>query len=191
MSGEPLYAALAGFRAAIEPLSFDGKNPHFKSRYATLGNVINTLKVHLPAHGLTWFQTVDMEDGSLVVRTTVVQVESGDCFTGVFLVPKNDNIQKTCAAISYARRYGLVTAFGLHADDDDDGNNAVGGRSMKSMAAEFKRLVAGDDPDEVTEKLMTLGVEDFRDLDESVAEAVLRKIRQSKSDVDVDLGGER
>lgn len=116
-----LATALAKAQAEIEKASKDGKNPHFKSKYATLSSVWEACKPALTANGLSVVQTMDdgHESGHVVIVTTLLH-SSGQWIRGrhkIRLV--KDDAQGSGSAISYGRRYGLAALVGVCTEDDD------------------------------------------------------------------------
>lgn len=120
-----LASALATAFAAFEAASKDSTNPHFKSKYANLPSVIEAVKPALIANRLFFTQATHEADGGVCIET-LVHHESGENMSfGRLFVPANKNdAQAYGSALSYARRYSLMTAFGIPAEDDD-GNAAV------------------------------------------------------------------
>lgn len=101
----------------------DGVNPHFKSKYATIDNVIAVIDPVLEEVGLTYYITQTKEMSS---KLFVVDIESGEKVESEspLLLGKQD-MQQLGSAYTYNRRYLLVTFFGLE-QEDDDGNYASG-----------------------------------------------------------------
>ena len=99
-------------------------NPFFKSKYASLEEVIETVRAEAGKCGLTFTQIVDFEDNVIFVRTMLLH-ESGEHVEGRTPVLTKDNTdpQKMGSGITYAKRYGLQSVFGLPSEDDD-GNSA-------------------------------------------------------------------
>lgn len=140
-----LVAAQAEFRAAPK----DSANPAFRSRYADLATVVDTVRPVLARHGLAFLQPVSTgEDGSLTVSTVLVHV-SGEVYTspGITLRPTKADPQGAGSAITYGRRYDLCSLLGIVADDDDDGHSAsVGGhRGAPRIPAQPPAQPAGID----------------------------------------------
>ena len=102
----------------------DGKNPHFRSEYATLGAVLRAAIPALTAEGIA---LVQYRDGAELV-TLLGHVEGGKLETRYPLQPTKNDPQGWGSAITYARRYQLMSLLGL-AGEDDDGNAASGVRS--------------------------------------------------------------
>lgn len=106
----------------------DGKNPHFKSNYATLEAVINAAS-QATKFGICFTQEVDFEfhgeTGMTFIRTVLIHAPSGDTRESRTPIRSKDptDPQKMGSGITYAKRYGLQAAFGLPSEDDD-GNAA-------------------------------------------------------------------
>lgn len=116
-------AYVAAF-ADIEGAAKDAKNPHFKSKYADLPAVIAAIKPSLIKHGLAFTQPCQPSEDGVTVRT-VLHHQSGETLDlGSLFVPANKkDAQGFGSALTYARRYALVSAFGVPTEDDD-GNAA-------------------------------------------------------------------
>ena len=123
---QKLAAALVAFQSECPSVAFDAKNPHFKSRYASLAAIHKVITPILVKHGLAVLQFPISDDGRAGCVTRIVH-SSGESFEYPFTVPlaKNDP-QGACAAVTYARRYGLSGALGLVTEEDGDGESAQG-----------------------------------------------------------------
>jgi hypothetical protein len=124
-----LSTALVAALAEIEGAAKDKVNPHFKSKYADIGSVIDAIKPVLARHGLGFTQHPQPSDSGILVQT-MLHHSSGDSLDmGTLYVPANKlDPQAFGSALTYARRYALMTAFGVPAEDDD-GNAASNGRT--------------------------------------------------------------
>jgi hypothetical protein len=121
-------------------------NPHFKSKYADISSVIDAIKPALAKYGLGFTQhSQPSEDG--VIVETVVHHRSGDRLgLGALFVPANKrDAQGFGSALTYARRYSLMTAFGVPAEDDD-GNAATSASARPSMGAARPENSVENDP---------------------------------------------
>lgn len=133
--------AMAAAFAEIEAVTKDKINPHFKSKYADLGSVIEALRPILAAHQLYFIQCSEPSEDGVVVATYVRHVSGSQIDFGKLYVPANKrDAQGFGSALTYARRYALVTAFGVPTEDDD-GNAAV-----KSTANDRDRPTTGEEP---------------------------------------------
>lgn len=118
-----LFAAISKAQAEVENATKGSTNPHFKSKYADLAEVLNTVRPTFAKHGLSLLQSTAFE-GSLVSVTTVVAHESGGHVSSVAsCVPAKSDAQGIGAATTYLRRYGLAAMTGV-AQEDDDGTGA-------------------------------------------------------------------
>ncbi len=127
-----VFAALKKAQSEFPVLKKDAKNPHFGSRYATLDAAIEALQPTLTANGLAVSQPA-AGDGVGTGCTTILFHDSGEWFAETLLLPSNSpgkdthpNAQSATAAVTYSRRTGYLSILGVVADEDDDGNRAVG-----------------------------------------------------------------
>lgn len=117
--------ALVAFQADLTPVSKSATNPFFKSKYAPLPEVMEAIQPLLAKHKLAIIQLVTNIDGVSALNTIVLH-ESGQKLEAIqpLLLTKQDP-QAQGSAITYARRYGVMSALGIVADEDDDGNKAT------------------------------------------------------------------
>jgi hypothetical protein len=132
-----LFDAFHKAQGEMEGVHKDSANPHFRSKYASLENVISTARPVLNAHGLSWTQAPGpIVDGRLTVTTRIMHV-SGEWMQSTFhmAVAKPDP-QGIGSATTYACRYALMAILGLP-PTDDDGESAMDRRphSLSSAAA--------------------------------------------------------
>ena len=121
-----LASALALAQGEIENAHKSAANPFFKSKYADLAEVINTLKPVFAKHGLSYTQMPSgMDENGKVTVETMLMHKSGEWLLSSITLPmtgKTDS-QAVGSAITYARRYALAAVCGI-AQEDDDGNAA-------------------------------------------------------------------
>jgi hypothetical protein len=120
-----LTGAILKVQGAVDSVKKDKVNPHFKNRYATLENVIDTARPALQEAGIAFVQAPgQVLDGSVEVTTMLVH-ESGEWMRSTLHVPlgKRD-AQGVGSAITYGCRYSLMAMLGLPPTDDDDGHAA-------------------------------------------------------------------
>lgn len=120
-----LWPAFIKARGEFDPATKDGKNPHFRSTYATLQSVIDATQPALTANGLVQMQPIRItENGDMVVQTYITHT-SGQFIMSEYPVSvanSNNRSQAEGSAVTYARRYSLMAMLGLAPEDDDDGN---------------------------------------------------------------------
>lgn len=117
-----LPQALSEFQAELPKIDLDGTNPHFRSKYATLGNVTKNVFPKLAEHGFS-FTTGSFVDNGVLVLDAHLLHESGESRSMQFPITET-NPQKVGSAVTYYRRYALAALTGVVADEDDDGNAA-------------------------------------------------------------------
>ena len=124
-SVKQIFAALVKAQEELKNSFKSATNPHYKSKYAPLDEIINGIKPVLSKHGLAITQDVS-GDGDRVTVSTLIMHESGEWIeqTGLTIKPAKTDAQGTCGAVTYARRYALQAALNISSDDDDDGNEA-------------------------------------------------------------------
>lgn len=118
-----LYTALLAFQRAVGPVKKDASNPAFRTKYATLQSVLETVEDPLSDNGLVLLQRFTVDEGEPILVTEVIHAETGERITSAVRVVGKDmaDPQKVGGAITYYRRYSLLALLGL-APEDDDGN---------------------------------------------------------------------
>jgi len=125
-----LSAALAKAQAEIENASKTASNPHFKSKYADLAEVLNTVRPVMSRHGIAIVQMPSFESGLASVETLMTH-SSGEWISNICSAPvSKQDAQGVGSAITYLRRYSLAAFAGI-AQEDDDANAAVGQRQAR------------------------------------------------------------
>ena len=105
-----------------------GKNQMIRSntggiKYATLNDVLRVLE-GTNKFGIEWYQNFN----SPYLMTTIMHLESGEYIESIIeLKTEKETYHSYGSAISYLRRYSLITMFGLQ-DSDDDGNMTLRGK---------------------------------------------------------------
>jgi hypothetical protein len=129
-----LCAALVAAQSELRNPLKDSVNPFFKSRYADLATVRDTVVPTLAAHGLAVIQMPSTLNGQPALTSTLCH-KSGEWIRSTMLLyPAKSDPQGIGSALTYARRYALQSITGVAAEEDDDGNaashptNRLGGR---------------------------------------------------------------
>jgi len=99
-------------------------NPHLKNKYADLGACLEAVEDALLNNGIALMQDTS-EDATGVTVETVFLHESGEQIRcdKLHVPASKQDPQGYGSALTYARRYSLMTACGI-AQEDDDGNAA-------------------------------------------------------------------
>ena len=109
--------------AALQAATKNSRNAHLGNSYADLESVQTAARDALAPNGLAWFQEVVREDNRIGVHTRIIHTSGQilDCGRCLITVPGNSRnlAHAEGAALSYARRYGLAAAVGIHQADPD------------------------------------------------------------------------
>ena len=125
---QDLSAAMAAAQGAMKPAVKDATNPHFKSKYADLSSVFEAVREPFAKNGLSVWQELGNAEGGVTVTTRLVHKTGQWVEFGPLYVPAGkQDAQGLGSAATYARRYGLASALGVCADEDDDGTAASQG----------------------------------------------------------------
>ena len=139
-----LSAAVAKAQAEIENASKTANNPHFKSKYADLAEVLNTVRPVMSRHGIAIVQMPSFESGLASVETLMTH-SSGEWISNICSAPvSKQDAQGVGSAITYLRRYSLAAFAGI-AQEDDDANAAVGQRQAPAPAKPAEKPALPDD----------------------------------------------
>ena len=119
-----IAGALVKFQASVSKVSKEANNPFFKSKYASLANILDTIQKPLSECGLAISQFPDAN----ALTTIILHAESGEWMESSYVMPvaKQNDPQAMGSAMTYARRYALGSILNLNIDDDDDGEKAMG-----------------------------------------------------------------
>lgn len=122
---QKIATAFVKAKKAFSPALKDKTNPAFRSKYADLGACIEAVNDALLENGIAVYQETH-DDATGVTVETVFLHESGETMrSGKFHVPASkQDPQGYGSALTYARRYSLMTACGI-APEDDDANAAT------------------------------------------------------------------
>lgn len=121
-----LSKKLLSVQQTIRAVTKSADNPHFRSKYADLNEVLEVSKKALNESGIFIAQAPGKDSYGQFVETSLINAEDGQQISGrVYFSGNEDNLQKIGAAITYARRFGLKSLLAME-DTDDDGETAVG-----------------------------------------------------------------
>lgn len=108
----------------------DSTNPHFGNTYVSLGKLVETVLPILNDRGWVLNQWPSHIDGAPALRTRLTWVVKPSYQEDTTpLILDKTNAQGYGSALTYTRRYALLSILGLVADEDDDGEAAVKPRS--------------------------------------------------------------
>lgn len=139
-----LTKALVKAQSEFPSIPNDAENPHFKNKFASLHTIMEKVLPVLNANGLALMQFPTALEGQPALRTKLVHAESGEYEedTMLLVLAKNDP-QSQGSALTYARRYAVLSALGLVADEDDDGATASKSRAVPETTVTKKNAEDG------------------------------------------------
>ena len=113
--------ALCEFQRAVETIKKNETNPFFKSKYASLADILNVIREPLANNGLSFVQ---FPKGKYGLDTMLLHT-SGEWLSESYeMEPSKHDPQGAGSVITYQRRYALGAILGLNIDVDDDANSA-------------------------------------------------------------------
>lgn len=113
--------ALCKFQAEVEKIKKGAVNPFFKSKYATLADILDVIRQPLADNGLSFVQ---FPKGIHGLETMLMHISGEYLSESYEMRPVKDDPQGAGSVITYQRRYALGAVLGLNIDEDDDGNKA-------------------------------------------------------------------
>jgi len=121
-----IFTALAKAQKNFEAARKTANNPHFRSKYAGLDACMDAVRDACNTQGIFVTQTIESVESGVMIETMFAH-QSGETYGGgkLFIPVAKHDAQGYGSAISYGRRYSLLTACGVAPEDDDDGNAAV------------------------------------------------------------------
>lgn len=118
-----LAAALARFQAEHHSAKRGGRGNY--GQYVTLADALQAVQ-DATKHGLSHSQLMTYLGDGLMGLQTVLMHDSGEQLVSELPLPlkfengRGNAMQQLGSALTYARRYGLLSIYGLAGDDDDD-----------------------------------------------------------------------
>lgn len=151
-----LFAALAAAQLEIENASKTSANPHFKSRYADLAEVLNTVRPVLARHGISIMQSTAFDGAMVTVDTVLAHASGGYVQSSASCVPAKSDGQGIGSSTTYLRRYSLAAICGV-SQEDDDGNTAAHNAPPRKVTA-----ISADRAQALRDMLRDKGVEEAK-----------------------------
>lgn len=191
--------ALAAAQGELRDAVKDATNPHFKSKFASLGSVRAAITPTFTKYRLAVTQLNEPHGDAGVCVVTLLMHESGEWIRSRLYVPvSKKDAQGFGSALSYARRYALAMIANIASDEDDDANVAVSSPKREMYESAPKREVdkrevvkdtdqAANDSGPDIEPLLA-GIKSAKDMDE-MAKALLpcARVREKLTKAQRDL----
>lgn len=120
-----IAAALVKAQKEFGPALKTSTNPHFRTKYADLSACIEAVIDGLNNNGIYLMQLTDEHPDGIKIQTVFVHESGEQMSSGWLFVPASkSDPQGFGSALTYARRYSIMTACAI-APEDDDANSAT------------------------------------------------------------------
>tara|TARA_R100001086_G_C11812975_1_gene252066 strand:- start:127 stop:888 length:762 start_codon:yes stop_codon:yes gene_type:complete len=126
-NGSPstLAEALVNLRGKLKNPERNSVNPYYGSKYAKLEDIIKEVRDLLFEQRLTFTQNIISEQNTIMAQTIFIHASGEErTIDGPKVILEKFTPQAVGAVCTYAKRYSLLSALGVEADEDDDANTA-------------------------------------------------------------------
>lgn len=149
-----LAQKVAKIKSEIGVMSKDKSNPFYKSSYFDINQLIQVIRPLEEKYNISITQPLTRSESyfmggmsakpSTLIRLRIVDLDTGEEEAYETPIPENPDPQKMGSAITYYRRYTLVSYLGIEAEDDD-GNSSYDRNvsSAPKVASKGKNLPSG------------------------------------------------
>ena len=120
-----LTKALSKMQGELTSVPKESINPFFKSKYASLDAIWDTIRKPLSLNGLSIIQLTGSDGNGIFIKTMLCHSTGQFVESYLPINAKASDPQSVGSAITYARRYALSAILGVSADDDDDAEAAT------------------------------------------------------------------
>lgn len=186
-----LSKALLKFQSSIGTIKKDATNPHFKSNFASLSGILDSVTPVLSDVGLVVLQHPSGDGLVVNLETILIHAETGEYMSSQFSMrPAKTDPQGIGSCITYMRRYALGAILELNIDDDD-GNAASHVKQHAKQHSKSSAAAAQSDIDSILAHLLHAETvpdleeigEDIRALEKSAEQrSMLAKVYKERMD---------
>ncbi len=122
-------------QSSLETAIKNSSNPFLKNKYADIQEILDKVKSAFHENNYIIVQEGGADESGEFIDTKIIHT-SGNLFNcKIYLQYKKGDMQSLGGAITYARRYGLLSVTGIPVDDDD-GTSAIGTEAAQAKAME-------------------------------------------------------
>ena len=172
-------SALSKMQGEYISVAANKVNPHFKSKYADLDAVIASVRPLLAKNGFSLEQEQETDsNGTMYLRTTLAHTSDQYKSSLVLVKPDKPNIQGLGSALSYHKRYSVVTILGITVDSDptdDDGEanyNREAQRQYRQPVSQKKEtLLSANEIEFIRDNLKS---------DKNIEQALLKTLKKNR-----------
>lgn len=146
MNGDSNVEATLAFAKALGQVQNIAKTQtadtgKYTYRYADLGDVLDECKRVCTMFGLTIVQVPTVQDGHMALGLWLIHESGGQVNFDPLMMVLPKEAQAYGSALTYARRYQLLTVFGIAPEDDDGRAATVAAQTQPGRRSEAERLV--------------------------------------------------
>jgi hypothetical protein len=105
-------------KKSFKPVKKDAVNPHFKNRYMTLDDIVESISESLHSQGLVLYHSQTETGLKTILTDGEASIES------FYPIRQSLTDQQLGSSLTYGRRYSICCLLGIVADEDDDGQLA-------------------------------------------------------------------
>lgn len=116
---DKLAEALANTQSEIQDAEKNSQNPHFKSFYADLSSVLQSIREPLAKNNLSLSQIVNSQGEDYFLETILLHKSGQVLKSKMKLILEKKTMQGLGVAITYARRYAAAAIVGISQEDSD------------------------------------------------------------------------
>lgn len=144
-----LCSAMAKAQAEIEVAGHTASNPHFRSKFADLTELVRASRPALTRNGLSVIHTVSIAPDDTHELSALLMHSSGQWLESrIRINPDKSDIQSLGKYITYLKRYSYAALVGVvSSDEDDDGESLVAptrSNGYQSNPAQTKPIPVSD-----------------------------------------------
>lgn len=122
-------------QSSLETAIKNSSNPFLKNKYADIQEILDKVKSAFHENNYIIVQEGGADENGEFIDTKLIHT-SGNFFNcKIYMQYKKGDMQSLGGAVTYARRYGLLSVTGIPVDDDD-GTSAIGTEAAQAKAME-------------------------------------------------------
>jgi len=146
VNGEKDWDAMMAFARALGEIVNVAKTQtadtgKYSYTYADLGDVLDECKRACGDQGLTIVQVPTVQDGFLALGMWLIHAGGGQVTFDPLMMQLPKEAQAYGSALTYARRYQLLTVFGIAPEDDDGRAATVAAQAQPGRRTEAERMI--------------------------------------------------
>jgi hypothetical protein len=152
-----IYFKMWKAKQQIGKASKNAKNPHFKSNYVDINSALEAIEPILLENGLLLIQPI--KDGN--VFSIIIDTDTNETIESFMRLPDILDPQKIGSAITYYRRYTLLSLCSMQSEDDDSNSASDYVKNTKPSITEdrfqngLKQVDNGDMTKEEFKKILS------------------------------------